>query len=32
MFFDMDRMVGREFEAGLADLKAQAEKSASASR
>jgi Polyketide cyclase / dehydrase and lipid transport len=32
MFVDMDRMVGREFEAGLADLKAQAEKSASASR
>jgi hypothetical protein len=32
MFIDMDRMVGREFEAGLADLKAQAEKSASASR
>ncbi|MGA0609744.1 SRPBCC family protein [Caldimonas sp. KR1-144] len=27
LFFDMDRMVGRDFEAGLADLKAQAERS-----
>lgn len=26
LFFDMDRMVGRDFEAGLADLKAQAER------
>jgi len=26
LFFNMDRMVGRDFEAGLADLKAQAER------
>jgi hypothetical protein len=26
VFFDMDRMVGRDFEAGLANLKAVAEK------
>ena len=32
IFIDMDRMVGRDVEAGLADLKAQAEKSASAAR
>lgn len=27
IFFDMDRMIGRDFEAGLADLKAAAERS-----
>jgi hypothetical protein len=32
LFFDVDAMVGREFETGLADLKTLAERSASASR
>jgi hypothetical protein len=26
LFFDMDTMIGKDFEAGLADLKAVAEK------
>ena len=26
VFFNMDRMIGRDFEAGLADLKARAER------
>ena len=26
VFFDMDRMIGRDFEAGLADLKQRAER------
>jgi len=32
LFFDAERMVGREFEDGLADLKSLAERSAAASR
>ena len=29
VFIDMDKMVGKDFEAGLADMKAAAEKQAS---